>query len=42
MKLKVGYDPKFNIEAILTRRGKVILYQAKHNVSTTVGKYTYS
>ena len=38
-KLKVNYDPKFNVEAILKRAGKIIARFIKHNVSTTVGKY---
>jgi len=39
MKLNIDIGASFNVEAILTRRDKVVLYQAKHNVSTTVGKY---
>ena len=39
MKLNMNFGAKYNVEAILTRHDKVILYKAKHNVSTTVGKY---
>ena len=38
MNINTNFGVKFNVEAILTRKGKVIYRQIKHNVSPTVGK----